>query len=112
MAARVASPLSCLCLALFLVHLWLPFATPCGLEEKSLSSMLVRFKQRMTLHGRQYNDVQEREQHFSIFKKNIKFINSVNAEEQPYKVRANSLQTSTKMNSRLHTWPSMLMHVP
>ncbi|KAL4185714.1 hypothetical protein AMTRI_Chr10g7330 [Amborella trichopoda] len=103
MAARVASPLSCLslCLALFLFSLWLPFATPRRLEEESSSSMSARFEQWMAIHGRQYMDAREKEQRSQIFEENLKFIDSVNAEGRPYKLSANKFADLTNDEFRV-----------
>ncbi|ERM98965.1 hypothetical protein AMTR_s00226p00018920 [Amborella trichopoda] len=46
-------------------------------------------------------DAQEKEQRFEIFKENLKFIDSVNAEGQPYKLSANKFADLTNDEFRV-----------
>ncbi|OVA15891.1 Peptidase C1A [Macleaya cordata] len=47
-------------------------------------------------HGKVYNDLEEKERRFEIFKENLKFINEHNAGNNSYKVGLNQFSDLTK----------------
>ncbi|KAL4204946.1 hypothetical protein AMTRI_Chr01g112240 [Amborella trichopoda] len=69
------------------VGLWLPSVAPRQLEEDTMS---VRFDQWMANHGVEYESIEEKEKRFNVFKENLRFIESVNAEKRSYKLSLNT----------------------
>ncbi|XP_006849385.2 ervatamin-B [Amborella trichopoda] len=85
--ARLAISLSTvLFAAMFFVGHWLPLVAPRQLEEATMS---VRFDQWMANHGVEYESIEEKEKRFNVFKENLRFIESVNAEKRSYKLSLN-----------------------
>lgn len=59
-------------------------------------SMIVRHKQWMTIYGRQYKDMEEKEKRYNIFKANVEYIDFVNsAGIKPYKLGVNEFADLT-----------------
>lgn len=59
------------------------------------TSMLEKHEQWMALHGRVYVDAAERERRFTIFKKNVQYIESINNAGRPYKLSVNGFADLT-----------------
>ncbi|XP_011621791.1 zingipain-1 [Amborella trichopoda] len=92
--------LSCLSLALFLTTLvetttalQLPWSTP-RTQVDSLPSQ--SFTQWMANYARAYEHASDQESRLKIFEDNARFIDSVNAEKRPFKLKANMFADRTK----------------
>ncbi|XP_034208923.1 senescence-specific cysteine protease SAG39-like [Prunus dulcis] len=73
-------------------------AWSCEATSRSLQdeSMYGRYEQWMTRYGRVYNDVNEKENRFKIFKENVAFIESSNNDvNKPYKLGVNQFADLT-----------------
>ncbi|KAM5579375.1 hypothetical protein ABKV19_009253 [Rosa sericea] len=85
----------CLCLALILVMFvaWSSEATSRTLQD---ASMYGRYEQWMAHYGRVYNEINEKEKRFQIFKENVAFVESSNNDaSKPYKISVNQFADLT-----------------
>ncbi|CAL8134619.1 unnamed protein product [Prunus armeniaca] len=84
----------CVCLVLILMlGTWSSEATSRNLQD---ASMYERDEQWMVRYGREYNDVNEKQKRFEIFKKNVAYIESSNSDvNKSYKLSANQFADQT-----------------
>ncbi|XP_008244499.1 PREDICTED: senescence-specific cysteine protease SAG39-like [Prunus mume] len=84
----------CTCLALIIMlGAWSSKATSRSLQD---ASMYGRHEQWMVRYGRVYTDNEEKEKRFKIFKENVAYIESSNADSsKPYKLRVNQFTDLT-----------------
>ncbi|XP_021828650.1 senescence-specific cysteine protease SAG39-like [Prunus avium] len=85
----------CTCLALvMMLGAWSSEATSRSLQDAS--SMHGRHEEWMARYGRVYTDNEEKEKRFKIFKENVAYIESSNADaSKPYKLRVNQFTDLT-----------------
>ncbi|KAM0957181.1 hypothetical protein PS1_025725 [Malus domestica] len=83
-----------MCLGLILMlRAWSSQATSRSLQD---ASMYGRYEQWLARYGRVYNDVDEKETRFKIFKENVAFIESSNKDaNKPYKLSVNQFADLT-----------------
>ncbi|BFG25041.1 hypothetical protein CerSpe_113150 [Prunus speciosa] len=84
----------CVCLVLILMlGTWSSEATSRNLQD---ASMYERYEQWMVRYGREYNDVNEKQKRFEIFKKNVAYIESSNSDvNKSYKLSVNQFADQT-----------------
>ncbi|KAL4278405.1 hypothetical protein GQ457_03G036430 [Hibiscus cannabinus] len=88
----MASPTQCLCL-LFVLGIWASQASSRSVPEVSLSD---RFEQWLSSYSRVYQDATEKEKRFQIFKENVEYIKSHNADtSKKYKLGVNEFTDLT-----------------
>ncbi|CAN6700567.1 unnamed protein product [Malus baccata var. baccata] len=90
----VTPPWKYMCLSLILMlGAWSSGATSRTLQD---ASMYGRYEQWLTRYGRVYNDVNEKETRFKIFKENVAFIESSNKDaNKPYRLSVNQFADLT-----------------
>ncbi|KAM1601094.1 hypothetical protein FF1_025355 [Malus domestica] len=100
-----------MCLGLILMlGAWSSQATSRSLQD---ASMYGRYEQWLARYGRVYNDVDEKETRFKIFKENVAFIESSNKDaSKPYKLSVNQFSDLTKKSSKPQEMDSRAMNVP
>ncbi|KAK8580613.1 hypothetical protein V6N12_070875 [Hibiscus sabdariffa] len=88
----MASPTQCLCL-LFVLGIWASQASSRSVPELSMSD---RFEQWLSSYSRVYQDATEKEKRFQIFKENVEYIKSHNADSsKKYKLGVNEFTDLT-----------------
>ncbi|GMI64307.1 hypothetical protein like AT2G34080 [Hibiscus trionum] len=68
---------------LFVLGIWASQASSRSVPEASMSD---RFEQWMASYGRAYQDSSEKDKRFQIFKENVEYIESHNADTTKYKL--------------------------
>ena len=93
MASRISQ---FLCLAFFILGIWVCAATSRAINDDLPVSMSARHEQWMAQHGREYKDAIEKELRFNIFRESVEFIESVNsAGDRKYKLDINKFADLT-----------------
>ncbi|XP_021801883.1 senescence-specific cysteine protease SAG39-like [Prunus avium] len=90
----IKQPRRCVCLVLILMlGTWSSEATSRSLQD---TSMYEKYEQWMVRYGREYDDVNEKQKRFEIFKKNVAYIESSNSDaNKSYKLSVNQFADQT-----------------